>query len=231
MASAWVTPPPPPHLSRLYHLATWRHAVSDIENSRLKVLTRTDSNDSFELLAIWIGDREIRTVVQDHKKRLDSELRLLRFSANWSSPPLRSHCTERHKGICVGFDIPSTKVIEVSYSKAPLKDQTNEILQRRNINTAVRDLLICTKFNDWSYEQEYRMQVSLNKAIKSTGIFFSQFGRELVLKDVILGPLANTSEVRRVRSIVDSKYPNAVTFKARLAFQSYGVVPDERTVP
>jgi hypothetical protein len=231
MASAWVTPPPPPQLVRLYHLATWDNALSNIERGRLKVSTFSDSNDPFELLALWIGDKKTRAVVREHKERLEKEIGLLCFSANWSSPPLWSHYADRHRGICLGFDISKDTVQAVSYSKARLNNKAKMILQSGDIDDPLRDLLVHTKFSDWSYEREYRMKVPLNKAIIDKGLFFWPFGAELELREVVLGPLSQDSELPKVRSLVSARFPSAKTFKARLAFQSYGIVPNEKTVP
>lgn len=231
MASAWVTPPPPSHLIRLYHLISWDHALNNLEHGRLKVSSFSDSNDPFELLALWIGDKNTRIAVREHKKQFEREMGLLCFSANWSSPPLWSHYADKHRGICLGFDIPKDKVVAVSYSASRLKSQAKKIMLSSDIDDPLRDLLVCTKFSDWSYEREYRMRIPLKKAINERGLFFWPFGKELKIMEVILGPVSKDNDLPSIRSLVSAKYPVAKTFKARMAFQSFGIVPDERTVP
>jgi hypothetical protein len=231
MASAWVTPPPPRHLIRLYHLTSEKHALDDLRKSRLKVSTFSDSNDPFELLALWIGDKITREAVRAHKRQLESAMGLLCFSANWSSPPLWSHYADKHRGLCLGFDVPREHVLAVSYSKSRLQNQAKKILQSSDIDDPLRDLLVCTKFSDWSYEREYRMKINLKDAVREKSLFFWPFGNELKLIEVILGPLSRNADLPTVRSLVDANYSGVKTYKARLAFQSYGVVPNEKTVP
>jgi hypothetical protein len=231
MASAWVTPPPPSNLIRLYHLTSWQHGLEDLRFERLKVSTFSDSNDPFELLALWIGDKVTRAAVREHKEQIEKAVGLLCFSANWSSPPLWTHYADKHRGICLGFDIPRDKVVAVSYSASRLNNQAKKIIKSGDIDEPLRDLLIRTKFSDWSYEREYRMRITLKNAVNDKGLWFWPFGNELKLMEVILGPLSKDADIAGVRSLVGGKYPLAKTFKARMAFQSFGIVPDERTVP
>jgi hypothetical protein len=162
MASAWVTRPPPSNMIRAYHFTTEAFAISDIQHGRLKVSRFSDLNDPFELLALAFDDSNIRTVIRKFKEDFDREMGLLCFSANWNSPPLWSHYADRHRGICLGFDIPRDKALIVSYSERRLQAQTKKINERRDIDDALQELLLCTKFSDWNYEREIRVKIPLN---------------------------------------------------------------------
>ena len=56
---------------------------------------------------------------------------------------------------------------------------------------------------------------------------FEDVGIEL--KEVILGHSCETT-LQSIRKLVKGKYNNINIFKARLAFRSFRVVPDQRTV-
>jgi hypothetical protein len=94
-----------------------------------------------------------------------------------------------------------------------------------------QELLRCTKYSHWRYEEEFRYFVSLDEAIKEGNLHFCPFGDTLKLVEVILGHQCEMS-LDAVRTLTRGHYHHAVTtFKARLAFKSFDVVPDERTVP
>jgi hypothetical protein len=230
MASAWVTRPPPDDLIRVYHFSSEVFAIDDIKHGRLKISRFSDMNDPFELLALAFDDSHSRTAVRQFKEDFDLKTGLLCFSANWNSPPLWSHYADRHRGICLGFDIPRDSALFVSYSERRLQAQTKRISQRNDIDDALQQLLLRTKFNDWNYEREIRVKIPLNKSIADNGMFFWPFGNDLRLVEVVIGPLSNAN-LFATRADVKAKYPDAKTFKARLAFKSFGIVPDERTVP
>jgi len=91
-------------------------------------------------------------------------------------------------------------------------------------------LLITTKFRHWEYEEEIRVSVSLFNSVKEGHNYFFPFSEKLELKEVILGPLCESSLVG-IRKLTSQNFPGAVTFQARLAIKSFDIVPKEKTVP
>ncbi|MDT4883140.1 hypothetical protein FQZ97_1191570 [compost metagenome] len=71
--------------------------------------------------------------------------------------------------------------------------------------------------------------MSLNEALADGPFHFWPIRDDIQLTEVILGALCEES-VESVRQKVKRHFPNAVVFKARLAFQSFKIVPDARTV-
>ncbi|MCY1260853.1 hypothetical protein D9M68_105940 [compost metagenome] len=230
MGSAIACRPPASRSTiRLYNLTSVKNALSNIENRRIKVSRFADLNDPFELLAANFKEHKMRQVVRDWKDKSHSQTGLLCFAGDWSEPVMWSHYAKKHTGICLGFDVNRTTVQQVSYqddrilaalSPTPAPDKLSEELQQQ---------LLCTKSGGWRYEEEYRRFVSLNDALSEAPLHFWPISGDIQLAEVILGPLCE-EPLESVRQMVKPHFPNAVVFKARLAFQSFKIVPDARTV-
>jgi hypothetical protein len=99
-------------------------------------------------------------------KKLVSQLCVCCFSKNMNEILMWSHYANNHKGVCIEYEIIDESVIgkqlfEVTYS--------NDLLTQNNIKqTSSGDLslnlynngkFLVTKFQNWSYEEEYRTYV------------------------------------------------------------------------
>ncbi|AGZ38086.1 DUF2971 domain-containing protein [Pseudomonas aeruginosa] len=228
-SSIACSPPADSTAIRLYNLTSAKHALSNIEKRRLKVSRFADLNDPFELLAANFKEHKTRKVVRDWKDKSHSQHGLLCFAGDWSEPVMWSHYAEKHTGICLGFDVCRSLVQQVNYqddrilaalSPAGTPDELSEELQQQ---------LLRTKSAGWRYEQEYRSFVRLDTALADGPLHFWPVADEIQLTEVILGPLCEVP-IESVRRRVEQHFPDAVVFKARLAFQSFKIVPDARTV-
>lgn len=231
MGSAIVGPPPADrsHI-RLYNLTSAGYALSNIENGRLKVSRFSDLNDPFELLAANFKEQKTRHVMRRWKDRSHEQIGLLCFAGDWSEPVIWSHYAAKHTGICLGFDVNRSTVQKVLYQDERLRTELGSVPSPESLSEELQQQLLCTKSAGWQYEDEYRRFVSLTEAESIDPLHFWPFNDDLQLKEVILGPLC-LEPIERVRQKVNALYPSAVVFKARLAFQSFKVVPDARTVP
>lgn len=231
MASAIACrPPDDPSLIRVYHLTSADHAISNIALSRMKVSRFSDLNDPFELLALNVREASTRKVVRSFKDTYDTHTGLLCFSADWKQPVLWSHYAAKHHGVCLGFDVPRGDLQKVSYKADRVLAQLGDDPDPRRIDQKLQDLLLCTKSKGWEYEEESRRFVPLSDALQEGRLHFMPLGPSLQLTEVVLGALCQL-DVRSVRELVTSKYPNAVTYRSRLAIKSFNVVPEESTVP
>jgi hypothetical protein len=222
-ASARAAPPAPAGFSRAYHLCEARYALENLSKSRLKVSTFRDSNDPFELSAFYSRDAGERELLRDFIEVVSAKYGVLCFSEDWLDPVLWSHYANKHSGIALGFDIPSPKLLPVKYEKDRFEfpgDLTDEGVDR----------FLLTKFESWRYEREARVIIILRDVKNDGGRFFKRIGGELVLREVILGPLCS-EDLLKVRACVDAVHSGVRTFKARLATKFFSVVPDEATIP
>ena len=228
MGSAAVAPPPNPGFQRLYHLTSADYAISDLALSRLKIARFSDLNDPFELLALNFRERQIRAAVIDFKNTTDAHTGILSFSEDWTNPVLWSHYAAKHRGICLGFDLPTGIAEQVLYQDERLAASV-PIQGSPALDADTEQLLLHTKFKHWEYEREYRIFIKLSEATQEGKLHFFPFGPTLQPSEVILGTLCDLS-VHAVRQLVSQRHPKAVVFKARLADKFFKVVPDEGTV-
>ena len=235
MGSAAVVPPPSEEFIRVYHLTSAEFSISNIALGRLKVARFSDLNDPFELMALNLREKRNRKIVKDFKNAYDSQTGLLCFSADWTNPVLWSHYGAKHRGVCLGFDLKRSRtqrrsrIQKVQYEDRRIRDELGEETDPLNIDEEIQKRLVGTKFSHWKYEEEYRVFVPLKNALKEGMMHFCNFDQNLQLAEVILGPQCNLS-LDAVRQLMRERYPHAVAFKARLAYKSFKVVPDKRTV-
>lgn len=222
---------PPTNLStiRLYNLTSVQHALSNIENQRIKVSRFADLNDPFELLAANFKEHKTRQVVRNWKDKSHSLMGLLCFAGDWSEPVMWSHYAEKHTGICLGFDVSRSTVQQVSYQDDRILAALSPTLTPDNLSEELQHQLLCTKSGGWRYEEEYRRFLSLNDASADGPLHFWPISGDIQLAEVILGPLCQ-EPLESVRQKVKQRFPSVAVFKSRLAFQSFKIVPDARTV-
>jgi hypothetical protein len=228
--SSAVVPPPPQNFIRVYYITSAEHAISDIGLGRIKVARFSDLNDPFELMAANFRERQTRKIVRNFKNAYDSHTGLLCFSADWINPVLWSHYGVKHRGICLGFNLERSRAQKVRYEDERLLAHIGENNELGEIDNELRELLLCTKFRHWQYEEEYRVFLPLEDVPQEGRLHFYSFNQDLQLAEVILGPQCNLS-LDAVRELTRTRYSNAVTYQARLAWKWFAVVPQESTVP
>lgn len=212
---------------RAYHLLSAEFALSNLALARMRVSRFNDLNDPFELLAANVGERELRRAIRSWKSDFHEHRGLLCFSLSWENPVLWSHYADKHRGICLGFDLNDDIVQPVTYadSRVPVRFKENDP-QLGLSEEFVRDLLR-TKYRHWEYEEEVRIYVGLDQKTLENGSYFVPFSRDIVLREVILGANCEIPH-KLVRERVAKAYDGVAVKKARLAFKWFKVVADER---
>ena len=178
----------------VYHFLSAQHALDDITRKRIRISRIDELNDPFELWCSAQEDRRVRVALRNYKKEMSGRFGLLCFSNNWHNPLLWSHYADKHRGICIGFEVGSKFLAPVTYvsKRMPLQMPPTEESSKQ---------LLFTKYRDWSYEGESRVWVRLDKFDTATGHYFYDFDHQLKLREVVAGPLCD--RVRR-RSLVPS---------------------------
>jgi hypothetical protein len=225
MGSAAVVPPPPDGFRRLYHLTGAEYAITNIVFGRLKVARFSSLNDPFELLARATLQSHARLGLVENKNRLNQERGLLCFSEDWTDPALWAHYGDRHRGICLGFDVEDGFARKITYQKARLKDDD----ARNKSEAEVLDALLYTKYESWQYEQEWRLLVDLRDLDAEGGLHFRKFDNRLKLTEVVVGAECSIS-FDEIRKLVKTHHPIANTVRTRMAYGSFNMVPLEKTI-
>ena len=132
--------------------------------------------------------------------------------------------------MCLGFDLKRSLAQKVEYSGERLAMALDEHADPTKLDEELQSTLQRTKFHHWAYEEEVRVFVQLSQAMVEGSLHFWPFDGDLQLSEVILGYQCDLA-VDSVRELVRAHHPHAVTFRARLALKSFGIVPNERTVP
>ena len=77
--------------------------------------------------------------------------------------------------------------------------------------------------NNWRYEDEVRVFVSLGEPDAKTGLHYEDFGLDLSLKEVIIGPRCHFS-ISDLNNVL-TKYNGEVKVRpSRLAFRTFRVI-------
>jgi len=207
---------------RLYHFLPAQHALDDLREQRLKLSEIENLNDPFELWCSEQPDQPMRSVLRSWKREMSKSYGLLCFSAGWENPLLWSHYADRHRGMCLAFDVSDEYARKVEYVETRTTltlPFTEETMQR----------LLFTKFCGWSYEEEWRVWLRLEEKDQATSKFFRSFDEEIKLCEIILGPLCDVT-ADMLTKILQGHSHSVDATKARLAFNSFQVVRDQRGI-
>lgn len=214
---------------KLFHLTTAKFALDDMRRGRLKVSLFHDLNDPFELLCAKLPNKELRRAFKQIKDKLHSRIGVICFSTDWSSSVMWSHYGDKHRGVCLGFDVPDEFAIRINYVKTRDAAAVEAQASRTRPTPEFAHKLMTTKHESWAYEGERRLYVGLEECDPQSGLYFYDFGPNLKLKEVILGPRCETT-LAEARRTAHQHSPETVVYKARLAFNSYSVVPNLNTL-
>lgn len=144
-------------------------------------------------------------------------------------PVMWSHYSDKHRGICLGFDIPDEFAIPVKYIDERSTLQFVDGIESKGVDPQFALDLMRSKYKAWSYENEIRMFVGRDEVENEKGLFFYGFGSELVLREIILGARCDVSP-SDVAAPIGLNADQGRVLKARLAFNSFRIVPDQRSV-
>lgn len=208
---------------RVYYLTTAKNALDNLIKKRIKISLLNDLNDPFELLAVDLPEREHRYAFKKLINQLSSKHGVICLSRRWENPVLWSHYAEKHRGICLGFDVPDKRLVEINYTGTRLVVDIEKLLDENALNERTMLKVLSTKFEDWRYEDEVRVFVNLNEKDNVTGFFFKDFGEDMLLREIIIGPRCKT-EKAKIKPYIAGYKPKVEIIKARLAFRSFRVV-------
>jgi hypothetical protein len=222
--SSSIAPPPLEGLVRAYHFTCKKYGRAAIGDRRLKVARFSDANDPFELMAISSHTRKARQVLGSFRKDLDSNTGLLCFTKDWTKLLLWSHYADKHKGICLGFDLKQNTFEEVEYVDKRLRPELDDE-EQFTLPERLQTRLHLLKASDWRYEEELRILVNLSQPVFEDPLYFSRFTEDMRLVEVILGQQSGLS-VPEIESLTDALKPDVYVSLARLERTGFRVIPN-----
>lgn len=201
---------------KLYHFRNKKYGLKSIKERRLKIARIHELNDPFELLGCDLSDTIMREAFNKMKENLSKNNGLVCFSQNWHSPVQWAHYSDNHKGICLGFEISEKWLLKVKY-------QTNRLIDPEKFDIEFMQKVISTKFSHWKYEKEYRLFIGLDITEEEKGLYYTDFSKNLELKQVIVG--CNSELTRRdIKIALGDLHKKVEVFKTRPAFKTFNIV-------
>jgi hypothetical protein len=199
---------------RVYHFLPAIHGLDDIRKQRLKISEIDQLNDPFELWCVSQEDRRLRLALREYKNEMTKRFGMICFCKHWHNPLLWSHYADKHRGMCLGFDVDDRGLRPVNYV-----EERSDLTMPPTKESA--DELLFSKYRDWQYEEELRNWFKLDE--REDGHYFYPFDDFVQLREVIIGPLCATQKEDIEEAL--KTYQDTVTItKARLAFRTFRVV-------
>lgn len=198
----------------VHHYINAHFGIEALSNRRLKISRIMELNDPFEFLGVNSKGRKFRKEIKNTKKELSKLKGILSFSKTWSNPVLWSHYADKHKGLCLAFEVPADLLVKVEYvgSRLPAPEKIDEAFMKQ---------LLFTKFEHWAYEQEYRIYLDLKE--EENGIFFADFSDQFALKKIIVGDNSNVTRTQLAEALGDLN-SDVESFKVRAGHEEFEVV-------
>lgn len=208
-----------------YHFINKHYGLKDLREQRLKVSDMNNVNDPFDFLSLAAPTKDDRRLLKEWLEEMSQNFGLLCFSRNWQNPVQWSHYADRHKGLCLGFEIPNENLRQVSYVQSrpvwPKQDVTPIDLNTSEKSHIV-DQLLYTKFAHWSYEDEYRLFTSkLSK--DPDGDHYVNFNENLQLSKVMVGARCDVTR-KELNAALGNLAGSIEAFKVRPAFHDFRIV-------
>jgi hypothetical protein len=205
---------------RVYHFSSAKHAIENLRHKRLKIATLPDINDPFEL-AVCCSDHDRREALRGTRREWASVFGMLCFSGNWQNPVQWSHYADKHRGICLGFDVPADLLVKVQYKRMPPQLNWGAIEEGGRAGEAEMMRWSSTKFEHWAYEDEWRAFLSLEET-DTNGLYFKDFDESLKLREVFVGPECSASRADIAEALGNAR--DVGVSKTRAAFRGYRIV-------
>lgn len=208
---------------QLFHFTSTEYALQAIRNRRLKVARIDELNDPFELLAPVSERREHRIVVNRWKRQMSERFGMICLSARWRHPLQWGHYADKHKGICLGFEV----LREQHFRKVEYVRKRPNITELGagdlgGMNKGTMERLLFLKFSAWRYEAEFRAFVDLKKQDSESGLYFGSFAPALRLNRVIVGHRSPATRADVAEALGNPKGVKA--FLSRPGFHKFEVV-------
>jgi len=182
---------------RVYHYLEAKWALDNIRRRRLKLSKIDDMNDPWEWKCVRSDDRRMQEGLDETARQTFQEFGVACFSRIWNNVLMWSHYGDKHKGICLGFDVPDDRIRTIKYeSEIEVVGSLRDVLPRHveTEGTRILDKLFETKYLGWLYEEEIRVHGRREVKDEETGFYFADFDDGLVLREVIAGPRYRLSE-------------------------------------
>jgi hypothetical protein len=154
------------------------------------------------------------------------------FSAAWSDPVIWALYSDKHRGVCLGFEIPEIvgsarddEVMRVRYERKRLPFPNNYLELSSEEWPVIVQTVLSTKFDNWKYEEEIRWWVRLKEHEGHPQ--FLDFDESLQLKEVVLGAKCGLPKSEILRAL-ELSAKDVEVLKAHPADNAFKMIKDEQ---
>jgi hypothetical protein len=204
---------------RVYKFLTAHFALKSLYEKRLKISTLQDLNDPFELIPYDLKDKTHRKEMHRSRDRIGRLNGVLCFSAHWHDPVIWAHYSDKHRGICLGFEVPKDRAESIRYVTKRLPFPVPPLTMEHS------KAMLFTKYMSWKYEQEVRIWATLED--EEDGFYYKDFDDTLRLVEVIVGARCTVPRSAIVRAWIPLT-TEIILIKARAGFKKFEIVTDQR---
>lgn len=208
---------------RLYHYIPACWALDNIRRHRLKLSTLEDLNDPYEWGSVFSTDPTSQSALKEAKCGDSFADGFQSFSSKPDEILMWSHYSDKHKGACLGFDIPADIPMPIKY--VPTVHEIGALGElSRNQQGTLHNNLRWTKSDIWRYENELRVWGKKDEE-DARGRKFVKFGKQLALKEVIAGARCTVTKDEFETPL--HGYSDVVIKKARANHNKFELIIDD----
>src|SRR5262245_59683864 len=106
---------------RAYYFTSTQYGIENLRKRRIKISRLQELNDPFELLSTELSTEILRIAFSESMRQWSEMFGVICFSQSSANPLLWSHYGDRHRGMCLGFDLADQYVMPITYSPDRLK--------------------------------------------------------------------------------------------------------------
>ncbi len=208
---------------RLYYFTSQTYGLESLRDKRIKIARFTELNDPFDFLGLAVDLPSQRYYLKKAREEADKTNGIICMSTTWQEPLLWGHYADKHKGICLGFDVDDAEWQPVIYRKERPSLSNLGVKHLNEISDEQWQEVSRTKFKAWEYEREYRTLVDLKEPDLVSGLFFHPFSETMKLAQVIVG-YRTTASRDVVQRLCEHVGGGVDAFQARPAFKEFNIV-------
>jgi hypothetical protein len=217
---------------RAYKFLDAQFGLKGLYERRLKQSRLHELNDPFELTPYDLTNPSLRQAFLMTRDHIGQDKGMVCFSADWRDPVIWAHYSDKHRGLCLGFEIPEMQGDPendesgyVDYIREPLQFPVDFADLPGPERFAVVRKILFTKFKHWEYEKEIRIWAPLQN--KEDHLHFLEFDEKLRLAEVIIGQKCTLPKSAIARAL-GSLNGEVNIAKARAAYDGFEMVDDDQ---
>lgn len=218
---------------QLYYYTKLQYGLASVRDKRIKISLYDSLNDPFDFLGVATDSRKERRDLSKLRKELSASKGIICLSETWKEPLMWGHYADAHKGVCLGFQVSAGHYEKIDYRAVRPKLADFGRASINELSDEDKAVIARRKFDQWSYEREWRRIVDLGQADFVDSNHYLQFEQAMTLKTILFGSRAAVSK-EQIETIT-GVFPDVKIAITRPANTAFDIVIDqyrtEKNVP